>query len=277
MEGAGGAFKLLGRAGNGVRDGSFGGVLEVRPGPSGLMAVNALDLESYVRGVVAGESPSTWPARRQGSGRRRPYVRACDAQAGDRIRSLPRHPLQVYNGVAGERATTDAAVAATAAEVVTYAGKPVATYFFSTSGGLTENVENSFLGSTPQPWLRSVEDPYDDVSPRHRWGPYRWSFRTVKRKLGSLVKGSFAPSRVAPRRVAAHRVGDDRGEPRLDDGIRAAAAGAPWPLRLLGVLQLPLDERHPSAGRGLADDAGRGARSASADLGVAPAPSSAGG
>jgi stage II sporulation protein D len=88
---------------------------------------------------------------------------------------------------------------------VTFAGKPVATYFFSTSGGRTENVENSFLGSTPQPWLRSVEDPYDDVSPRHRWGPYRWSFRTVKRKLGSLVKGSFRSIRVS-RRGASPRI-----------------------------------------------------------------------
>ena len=28
---------------------------------SALMAVNALDLEDYVRGVVSGESPSGWP------------------------------------------------------------------------------------------------------------------------------------------------------------------------------------------------------------------------
>ena len=42
-------------------------------------------------------------------------------------------------------------------QVVTYKGKPVVTYFFSTSGGRTEDVENSFVGSTPKPWLKSVE------------------------------------------------------------------------------------------------------------------------
>ena len=68
--------------------------LEVRPGPSGLMAVNALDLESYVRGVVAGESPSTWPVealKAQAVAAR--YVRACDAQAGPPVSITTRYPL----------------------------------------------------------------------------------------------------------------------------------------------------------------------------------------
>ena len=40
----------------------------------------------------------------------------------------------------------------------------MSTYFFSTSGGRTESVENTPLGTEPKPWLTSVEDPYDDVS-----------------------------------------------------------------------------------------------------------------
>ena len=26
---------------------------------------------------------------------------------------------------------------------------------------MTENIENSFLGAQPEPWLRGVADPYD--------------------------------------------------------------------------------------------------------------------
>ena len=212
LQGAGGRFTLLGRAANGVANGGYRGVLEVSPSPSGLMAVNAVDLESYIRGVVPAESPPSWPAE----------ALKAQAVAARTYALTTRKPVtgfdhyadtrsQVYNGVSGERATTDAAIAATAGEVVTYEGKPVATYFFSTSGGRTEHVENAF-GSSAQPWLRSVDDPYDDVSPRHRWGPYRWSFSTVKRKLGSLVKGSFRSIRVtqrgaSPRVVSATVVG----------------------------------------------------------------------
>ena len=99
-------------------------------------------------------------------------------------------------------------MAATRGEVVTYAGQPVVTYFFSTSGGRTEDVENTPLGNEPRPWLKSVDDPYDDISPRHRWGPIRMTLKQAGRKLGSAVKGSLPRHRGrAPRALAADRGG----------------------------------------------------------------------
>ena len=77
---------------------------------------------------------------------------------------------------------------ATAGQVVTYAGRPAVTYFFSTSGGRTEDVENSFLDSEPHPWLRSVPDPYDGASPRHRWR-VSMPLAEAERRLGDLVTG----------------------------------------------------------------------------------------
>jgi hypothetical protein len=54
---------LMGKQANGVRSGVYRGNIEIRTatGP-GLNSINALDLESYVRGVIANESPSSWPA-----------------------------------------------------------------------------------------------------------------------------------------------------------------------------------------------------------------------
>ena len=54
---------------------------------------------------------------------------------------------QVYRGYLGETPSTDAAVTATRGEVVTYGGKVATTFFFSTSGGHTENIENVFTGA----------------------------------------------------------------------------------------------------------------------------------
>ena len=126
---------------------------------------------------------------------------------------------QMYVGVRGEVASTESAVSSTAGQVVTYGGKPVVTYFFSTSGGRTEDVENSFIGSPPKPWLRSVSDPYDGTSPRHRWGPYRMSLGTAASKLGASVKGRFRGIDVtrrgeSPRVVYADVVGS-RGRTRV--------------------------------------------------------------
>src|SRR5205085_7416383 len=67
-----------------------------------------------------------------------------------------------------------------------------------TSGGRTENVEDSVLGDTSLPWLRSVEDPYDSVSPWHRW-TVRMSMKDAAKKLKGLFTGHFKGIAVVER------------------------------------------------------------------------------
>ncbi len=199
---------------------SLGGVgtyrdkLEFRTaGIFGVQAVNAVKLESYVRGVVARESPSSWPAEalKAQAVAARTYA-LTTSKAGNGFDQYADTRSQVYGGVSAETPSTDAAVRATKGRVVTYNGEPVVTYFFSTSGGRTENVENSFIGAEPSPWLKSVKDPYDKASPKHRWGPYRWSMNTAASRLSEYVKGSFKGVEVtkrgrSPRIVYADVVG----------------------------------------------------------------------
>lgn len=56
------------------------------------------------------------------------------------------------------------AVESTRGQILTYEGKIIEPLFHSTSGGRTENSEDVF--STAIPYLRSVESPYEDNSPR---------------------------------------------------------------------------------------------------------------
>jgi stage II sporulation protein D len=180
----GGPVEVVG----GDHDGRYRGALEIRPATfGGLNVVNAVGLEDYVRGVVAEESPSSWPAEalKAQAVAARTYAITTNKPGAD-FDHYPDTRSQVYGGMGSETGPTDLAVQATAHEVVTYEGQPATTYFFSTSGGQTENVENS-LGGEPKPWLKSVDDPYDSVSPRHRWGPYRYSMSRARKKLGRLV------------------------------------------------------------------------------------------
>jgi stage II sporulation protein D len=173
--------------------------------------VHKIPLETYVRGVVSAEVPSSWP------------LAALEAQAvASRTYALTSHAggskfdvyadtrSQVYRGVAAETPQTDAAVAATAGQIVTYQGRPAITYFFASSGGRTENVENSFIGSEPQPWLRGVLDPYERGD-LHTWR-LTMSFAAAGARLAGLVKGSFRGIEVAkrgfsPRIVSAYVLG----------------------------------------------------------------------
>jgi len=230
VSGSSRAIKLRGRSGHAVTDGRYRGNLQLRPSSSGgLNAINQLQLDHYVRGVVAGESPASWPAhalRAQAVAARSYAITTSKGGAGFDQYSDTRS--QVYNGIAGERASTNAAVAATRGEVVTYQGKPVVTYYFSTSGGRTENIEYSFIGAEPKPWLRSVSDPYDDVSPYHRW-VVRMSLGTARRRLGGLVRGSLRRIRVLQRgrspRVVRARVIGTRGSRRTTGPVLRSRLG----------------------------------------------------
>jgi SpoIID/LytB domain protein len=163
--------------------------------------VRKVALERYVRGVISAEMPSSWPlaALEAQAVASRTYALTAHA-GGSRFDVYADTRSQVYLGIAAETATTNAAVAATAGQIVLYGGQPAATYFFASSGGATENVENSFLGSQPQPWLRGVVDPYN-AGPSFSW-QVPMSFTAVARRLKGVVKGAFRGIEVLRRGVS---------------------------------------------------------------------------
>ena len=209
IERPGRSLRLLGPALNGVTDGRYRGAIEIQAnGP--LDAINVVSLDDYVRGVVAGEMPASWPleALKAQAVTARTYALATRHPEGP-FDLYPDTRSQVYRGVIAEGVRSNAAVAGTAGRILTYAGAPAVTYYFSTSGGHTENVEYSFVGSLRKPWLVGVPDPYDFRSPYHRW---RRSFTTAQltRALGS--RGSFRRLKVlkrgsSPRVVKAQVIG----------------------------------------------------------------------
>jgi stage II sporulation protein D len=198
-----GSVVLGGRAINGLTGGRYRGVLEVRPGTfGGLMAVNALPLDSYIQGVIVGEMPTSWPqpALEAQAVVARSYALVTDA-GGAIFDQYPDTRSQMYYGMSRETAGTNQAVQATAGQVVMYGDTVASTYYFSTSGGRTENIENSWPGNAPVPYLRSVDDPYDNLSPRHRWR-FVWSRSKLDAKLGGFVKGKLRDVKVTKRGVS---------------------------------------------------------------------------
>jgi stage II sporulation protein D len=218
-------MRLMGPALNGVTSGLYRGAIEVRLDGSGVTSINQLDMDSYIRGVVAGEMPSSWPleALKVQAVAARTYALST-AKSSGAFDQYPDTRSQVYRGVTGESVRSDAAVAATARQIVTYDGVPAVTYYFSTSGGQTENVEFSFIGSLSKPWLVSVPDPYDNQSPYHRW-TVKFSASRLDRALGA--PGAFKRLKVlergeSPRVVRAQVIGT-RGK-RTVSGPQVRAA-----------------------------------------------------
>lgn len=193
-------------------DGLYRGALLARAASGGLNVINKVGLESYVKGVVPNEVPASWPgaALRAQAVAARSYALATGVD-GEGFDQYDDTRSQVYVGVATEQRSTNRAVRKTRRQVVKYKGEVIPTFFFSTSGGRTENVEYGFSGGTPRPYLKSVRDPYDKASPVHRW-KVSYSRSKMERLLGGLVKGRLrnvkvAKTGVSPRIVKAKVIG----------------------------------------------------------------------
>jgi stage II sporulation protein D len=208
--------------------GAYRGALVFVPREGGLYAINSVPLEAYLRGVVPNEMPADWPGhalRAQAVAARSYALATADGglfDAYDDTRS------QVYGGISSETQATSQAVEATSGRVVKHNGRVATTFFFSSSGGRTENIENSFVGSDPQPYLRSVKDPFEGSSPYHRWKE-TFTQSEMESKLGDLVEGTLQAIQVtrrgrSPRIVSAKIVGS-RGTNELSGPTLQARLG----------------------------------------------------
>jgi len=177
---------------------SYRGTFRVTGGKS-LRVVNAVGLEPYLWGVVPREMPDRWPAEALAAQAvvARTYALTHLAKGSD-FDVYADTRSQVYGGVAAESPPARDAVNSTAGKVVLYKGELAETFFFSSSGGRTANVEDVW-GSKPLPYLVSVADPYDTLSPYHDWGPLRYNAALLGRRLGARgtlrdVRATAAPS-----------------------------------------------------------------------------------
>ena len=171
----------------------YRGQFQVNAGKS-LQLVNSVGLEPYLYGVVPREVPFLWPAEalKAQAVVARSYALAVRKTGAYDLYADTRS--QVYGGVAAEKPTTNAAVDATAGQVLLFGGKVATTFFFSTSGGRTASIEDVWVRGEAVPYLVGVPDPYDTASPHHTWGPF--PFTAAKLTSTFKVPGKLLDVRV---------------------------------------------------------------------------------
>ena len=175
---------------------AYRGSIQVAARGGSLQAVNVIGLEDYVRGVVSKEVDPDWPieALKAQAVASRSFAVATRKSSGS-FDLYADTRSQVYAGVDAEEFSTNAAVQATEGKILTYRGEPAITFFSASSGGRTAAIQDGFPGSKPVPYLASVPDPYDTLSPFHSWGPYVYGPAEFARRLG--LSGKILDARTA--------------------------------------------------------------------------------
>jgi stage II sporulation protein D len=215
---------------------AYRGSLTVR---RGLAVVNTVAMESYLRGVVPAEMPSHWlrQALETQAVAARSYALS-ELKPGSSFDVYPDQRDQVYLGVGAERATTDDAIARTAGEVLTWHGAVARTYFYSSSGGRTADAADAWPGVGDVPYLRSVDDPYDSISPYHRWRPLVLTAARLEARLGVNGVGDVETTSGASGWVRTVRVQTTDGSQPLPATEFANRLGLRSQWFQVGVLRL---------------------------------------
>jgi len=172
----------------------------------GVSAVNLLDIEQYLGGVVGAEM-----------GRRTELdLEALRAQAvisrSIALKALGRWRVrgydlvatvadQAYAGVGFETPVSDRAVEETRGELLTWQGQVIDGFFHSTCGGRTADGTEVFVGAD-RPYLRSIRDvdatgrAWCSTSPRFHWQE-SWSGDALRRTLAETLPGAGGSAELA--------------------------------------------------------------------------------
>lgn len=141
----------------------YRGVIEVVKGQSkGLTAVNQVNMEEYLYGVVPCEVSASWHKEAL----KAQAVAARSMATFQYSRFLSRGynlvdttTSQVYRGITSEHINTTQAVDATRGEVATYNGKVAETVYSASSGGYTADAK--YVWGNSVPYLVAKPDPYE--------------------------------------------------------------------------------------------------------------------
>jgi SpoIID/LytB domain protein len=142
----------------------------------------------------------------------------------------------------------------TAGEVLLYDGNVADTLFSSSTGGRTQSAADAF-GAPGRPYLVSVPDPYDTISPYHDWGPVPVTGKTLGSAVGAVGRVVDATvKRNSSRRVKTLKITSLSRGSQLTATTGGAAIASALSLRStwfsVGVLSLQPPSPNPAVHSG---------------------------
>jgi stage II sporulation protein D len=165
---------------------SYNGLFEFNRRDGNNMTVcNIVNMQDYVKGIIPYEMSPTWPIealKAQAVCARSYAVTHLNRHRNDGFNLCTEVHCHVYRGTGQASENSDRAVDETFGQYLTYNGQPCQTFYFSSSGGATENSENVWTNAIP--YLIGITDIYEDPS---RIPGYYWSFTVTNAQISEYL------------------------------------------------------------------------------------------
>jgi len=148
-----------------------GSVEILRDDKGGLLVINELNVEEYLKGVLNEEISAKWHP--ESIKAQAVVARTYALYQKENRKDNPYHMEatttdQVYGGVRREDERTNKAAKDTQGIVLTYEGKLAKVFYHSISGGITEDVTDVW-GGEGNNYLKSIKCDFDKDAPNYQW------------------------------------------------------------------------------------------------------------
>jgi len=229
---------------SGARKHTYKGSIYVySTGSAALYLINYVRFEpEYLYGL--GEVPSSWPYQAL-------YAQAVAARSYAIKNMKPQGEFDLYDSVSSQvytgvdkinetsggtnwGARWKKAIDDTMGQVVTYNGAVISAYYFSSCGGHTENVELAWTNSSPQPYLKGVNDIDSSGKPYCQQSGNTSSFSWTTK----ITKADFE-SKLGIANIASLKITKKGASPRISeleiiktDGTKTSMAGSTFRSKL---------------------------------------------
>ena len=212
-------------------DSRFRGTLAIGKAKNGLMfAINKLDIEKYLYGVLHHEVAPWWPMEalkaQAVAARTYAYYQAQVSKGNDYdVKSST--SSQVYGGSTTERYRTKKAVDRTAGQLLTFEGKVFPAYFHATCAGVTAAAEELW-DIRLAPIGGGVQCNYCRISPHYYWQA-KVPLSTIEEKLKQYNRSVGQILKVEPvTQTPSGRVGSLKITGTLQEAVIAAKDFRVW-------------------------------------------------
>ncbi len=165
----------------------YGGFdLNVSSDTAVLTAVNIVDCEKYLIGVVGREMSPSWNTealKAQAVCARNFALRRVNHHSSYGFDLCRTTCCQAYSGIPSEMFNLTEAVTSTRGELMFYGDEPIQAVYSSSMGAKTESVEN--VWGNPFPYLVSVDNPYEDTDNIYNG---RWTKTLTAERASEIMK-----------------------------------------------------------------------------------------
>lgn len=162
---------------------AYRGYLSFQLNGQRMTAINTVDLEEYVCGVVPAEMPASYAQealKAQILSVRTYAMTKMSAHTENGYALCDTIHCQVYKGYSAENTNVNDLVHQTEGEVICYQGTPIEAVFSASSGGYTENSEDVWNAAVP--YLRAVPEVAGE------YGDNSWTKTVTLSELDALVQ-----------------------------------------------------------------------------------------